>query len=314
MTRAWLQSNTGRIFALSNSNWLQGLPLTPYAKDDELGSVSGVGLMRNKIISSLAGAAFSFAASGFAFAADLNKPVYKAPPPPPPAPVYSWTGWYVGGNVGYGWGNSNVDIGANGVVPNLFGGGPPFTPSNLAFSGSHSQELEGVIGGGQIGYNYQFSPNGVLGFEADIQASGQRATNNFVDSSLESLCFDSTGAPEFRCLESLPPGPVVGSTAYEAKIDWFGTVRARLGVLATDAFLVYATGGLAYGRVGVSGSTNFNATFSGLGTICPRVLSQAQPRSTNRMLTSGTRSAAASREGFHIGSRQIGRGNWSTSI
>jgi outer membrane immunogenic protein len=59
--------------------------------------------MRNKLISSIAGTAFSFAASGFAFAADLNKPVYNASPPPPPAPVYSWTGCYLGGNVGGAW-------------------------------------------------------------------------------------------------------------------------------------------------------------------------------------------------------------------
>jgi outer membrane immunogenic protein len=45
--------------------------------------------MHNKLISGLAGAAFSFAASGLAFAADM--PV-KAPPAPPPTPVYNWTG------------------------------------------------------------------------------------------------------------------------------------------------------------------------------------------------------------------------------
>jgi hypothetical protein len=55
--------------------------------------------MRNKLISSLAGAAFILAASGSAFAATPKKKT-PPPPPPPPAPVYSWTGWYVGGNVG----------------------------------------------------------------------------------------------------------------------------------------------------------------------------------------------------------------------
>jgi outer membrane immunogenic protein len=58
--------------------------------------------MRNSLTSSLVGAAFSFAASGLAFAADM---AVKAPPSPPPAPVYSWTGWYIGGNVGGGWGH-----------------------------------------------------------------------------------------------------------------------------------------------------------------------------------------------------------------
>ena len=57
--------------------------------------------MRNKLISSLAGAALSFAASGLAFAADMS--------PPPPAPVYSWTGFYIGGNIGGGWANDRGD-------------------------------------------------------------------------------------------------------------------------------------------------------------------------------------------------------------
>jgi outer membrane immunogenic protein len=61
--------------------------------------------MRSKLISSFAGAAFALAASGAAFAADLNKkPVYKAPPPPTPAPVYSWTGFYIGIEGGGSWG------------------------------------------------------------------------------------------------------------------------------------------------------------------------------------------------------------------
>jgi outer membrane immunogenic protein len=48
-------------------------------------------------------------------------------------------------------------------------------------------------------------------------------------------------------------------TSYEAKIDWFGTVRGRLGVLLNDGLLLYGTGGLANGRVGVSGNFNVNA-------------------------------------------------------
>jgi outer membrane immunogenic protein len=46
-----------------------------------------------------------------AFAADM---AVKAPPPAP-APVYNWTGWYVGGNVGYSWGNAHTDIAGNGT-------------------------------------------------------------------------------------------------------------------------------------------------------------------------------------------------------
>ena len=72
--------------------------------------------MRNKLISSLAGAAFSFAGSGLALAADM---AVKAPPPPPPAPVYSWTGWYVGGNVG------KVGVSGNSIVSMGPSSGPP---------------------------------------------------------------------------------------------------------------------------------------------------------------------------------------------
>ena len=56
--------------------------------------------MRNKLISSLVGAAFILSASGFAFAADM---AVRAPLPLPPAPIYSWTGFYAGGNVGGAW-------------------------------------------------------------------------------------------------------------------------------------------------------------------------------------------------------------------
>jgi|SRR5215469_3007695 len=115
--------------------------------------------MRNKLISSLAGAAFSFAGSGLALAADM---AVKAPPPPPPAPVYSWTGWYVGGNVGYSWGDAHTDIAGSGESTsfNLFLL-PPNPPAT--FAGSHTDGLTGVIGGGQLGYNYQVGPQWVLG-------------------------------------------------------------------------------------------------------------------------------------------------------
>jgi outer membrane immunogenic protein len=87
-----------------------------------------------------------------AFAADM--PV-KAPPPPR-APVYSWTGFYVGGNFGIGFGRTRSVLEDD--APNL----SRLTPA-------------GVIGGGQAGYRFQYNWL-VLGAEADIQWSGQNST------------------------------------------------------------------------------------------------------------------------------------------
>jgi outer membrane immunogenic protein len=194
-----------------------------------------------------------------AFAADM---AVKAPPPPP-APVYSWTGWYVGGNVGYSWGNANTDIASNATIissANLPGFG--FTNPPVTFADSATQRLQGIIGGGQIGYNYQISPQWVLGFETDIQASGERGSNTFTTPFSGQACVAvNLESPPSCNLEFGGFAPVNGTavTSYEAKIDWFGTVRGRLGVLLNDGLLLYGTGGLAYGRVGVSGNFNVNA-------------------------------------------------------
>ena len=98
----------------------------------------------------------SLAAIQSASAADM---ALKAPPPP--APVYSWTGWYVGLNLGGSFGRA--------ADTTTFGAGP------TVFS-STSSRLDGVIGGGQIGYNWQANTNWLFGLEADIQGSSERGT------------------------------------------------------------------------------------------------------------------------------------------
>ena len=97
----------------------------------------------------LATTAFVVLAVGSASAADL-RPAYKAAPPPPP--VYTWTGLYWGVNVGYSWGHSKDEV-------TLLGVG----------TFSESQKVDGVVGGFQSGYNYQFG-QWVLGLETDFQA------------------------------------------------------------------------------------------------------------------------------------------------
>lgn len=177
--------------------------------------------MRRLSTTLLAGATV-FALTQAASAADLpvKAPVYKAPVV---APAYNWTGFYVGANIGYSWGRQDV------LVDDFLLGTP---------------HVDGVIGGGQVGYNWQWNQL-VLGLEADIQGSGQKGDGSFI------------------------PGPnlrVVTSYAFTDKLDWFGTVRGRIGY-AIDRWLPYVTGGWAYGGGSISGTTTTpTGSFSGSKT------------------------------------------------
>ena len=168
----------------------------------------------------------------------------SAAPPPPP-----WTGFYIGGNIGYSWGNADTDITGSGTIKSFA------FKNNFGFADSNTARLDGVIGGFQIGYNYQLNPNWVLGLVADIQASGERGSNSFADTFSSSVCVTF----QVQCLLTAPLNGNVAMN-YEAKILWFGTARARVGYLIAPELLVYATGGLAYGRVDVSGNVQVTAT------------------------------------------------------
>ncbi|MFK8250589.1 outer membrane protein [Ancylobacter terrae] len=155
-----------------------------------------------KIIGSgIAAAGLMFAAP--AFAADIAPAPYptKAPPAIIAAPSYDWSGFYIGGNAGYAWGDSSNPTGYASLSP------------------------DGWLGGGQIGVNYQFGNNVVIGAEADLQGSDIN---------------DNVGS-------------------YGTKMDYFGTVRGRVGY-AFDNVLPYLTGGFAWGHNEVSfdGATSDN--------------------------------------------------------
>jgi outer membrane immunogenic protein len=154
-----------------------------------------------------------FAAVDVASAADME---LKAPPPPP---VDVWGGWYVGLNVG-----------------GSFGRVRDTTNDGVLFS-SMSSKLNGVIGGDQVGYNWN-SGNWLLGLEADIQGSSERGT---ATTNIPASC-------GFGCTLAGTLAPSITLSDQE-KLVWFGTVRARAGILATPTWLLYATGGLAYGGI-----------------------------------------------------------------
>ncbi len=155
---------------------------------------------------------------GIASASAADLPLIPQPPLFAPAPVLvpigNWTGWYIGGNVGYGWSNANTTISS--VAGALAGVAIGAIPTNF---------LNGAVGGFQLGYNYQLSPSWVVGAETDFSFSRVRGS--------EAL----TGAGFF---------PLTGSISQD--LDWFGTIRGRLGY-AVDSWLFYGTGGGAYGHV-----------------------------------------------------------------
>jgi len=139
-----------------------------------------------------------------------------------PAPVSSWAGPYVGINGGYAWSNDS----------RVYCGGIDFCDSSAGGS-SKSFASSGWFGGGQIGYNWQPVGQGgykdgaalsnfVFGIEADIQGADITGSGTLSSSTATATATDS--------------------------LDWFGTVRARVGY-TVGAALLYGTGGVAFGGV-----------------------------------------------------------------
>jgi outer membrane immunogenic protein len=175
--------------------------------------------------------------TGAASAADL--PRRAAPPVFVPVPVFTWTGFYAGVNAGYGFdagrgtGGSTVvtTTDASGVIAN---GG---APGVATFSNNRAND--GFSGGGQIGYNYQFTPGSgfVIGVEADAQYLGFGRNRNTAA---------YTGTPNADLTFVNPNGL--------SNLDYFGTVRGRLG------YAFDRTGGFAYGGGGGTGFGLPNST------------------------------------------------------
>jgi outer membrane immunogenic protein len=203
-----------------------------------MGALMQTGLFANSQRAVLAAAIAAFGFVNSADAADMpaKTPVYKSV-----APVFNWSGWYVGGNAGYGFGSSNIsntgldfagiNIITNGLVPASLGDRP-----------------KGFVGGLQLGWNQQ-AGNIVYGAEADFSYA------HIGDSASQTLSV------------SVPPPGLTIVTSGEQKLDWFGTLRGRLGVVAQDRSLIYATGGLAYGRGTISASAINTTNPLGCGSI-----------------------------------------------
>jgi len=146
-----------------------------------------------------AAALFSALIAGPAVAADI--PVKAAPPA---AVVYRWTGFYIGGHLGYAWGNTT----ATDILPT----NPPgcWIQCGFRWTGKH----DGFVGGGQVGYNWQVG-QGVVGFEADFGTLGGSHT---------------------------APYPLFPTTTLDVRGGFYSTARARLGWVQ-DRLFVFGTAG-----------------------------------------------------------------------
>ena len=172
----------------------------------------------------IAGLVSAVCTFGPAAAADLPaNMVTKAPP----APLrQNWTGFYDGVNVGGSWGHQRTSLDSATTGARLL---------------SNSSHLDGAIGGGQIGYNWQpVNRPWVFGVEADIQGSSQKSDGAFFVAGVT--------APGIVAV----PGD---SIVYHDRLDWFGTLRGRIGWALGERsnWLPYITGGLAYGQGTISG-------------------------------------------------------------
>jgi outer membrane immunogenic protein len=147
---------------------------------------------------------------GSASAADMP---LKAPPPP----VWSWTGCYVGGNIGFSWEGTT----GYSTTPTTTFAGTPTAVTGLAYPATSAQ---GAIGGVQVGCNYQVQ-QWVLGIEGDWDPMGHQGT-----------------AATTNILQQNPADTSV------TKELWTATLRGRLGIVA-DRNLLYVTGGAAWMKV-----------------------------------------------------------------
>jgi outer membrane immunogenic protein len=157
-----------------------------------------------------------------ALAADLSLGAPYYTKAPLVAPVYNWSGWYIGGNAGYARGaDTNPSIGF--VDPGIIGFGPYFASGGNVFP---NLAPRGFIGGGQIGADQQWG-SFVGGLVADFQGAG----------------INGSGTATVT-----PPGGFATSTQLLSQhLDFMGTVRAKAG-FAWYNWLFYGTGGFAYGH------------------------------------------------------------------
>jgi outer membrane immunogenic protein len=165
---------------------------------------------------------------GVASAADVAvRQPYRPLPAPPPLPVFSWTGCYIGGNVGGAWARQDADtVGPANVLTDQ-------APVSVRLKGSSA------IGGVHTGCNVQFAGLWVAGIEGDWSWTHLN---------------DTVSAPNLF----LNGSPVdSGNVTLSHDTKWLASLRGRLGVAVVPSVLLYGTGGAAWTRTNYTGFDQF---------------------------------------------------------
>jgi outer membrane immunogenic protein len=172
-----------------------------------------------------------FAFTQVAFAADMPS---KGPAIAPAPVAPSWNGFYIGGDLGGAWMSGQdyafADPG-NAAFATCQFCTVPYTSPGL----SGDRDL-GVLVGFHVGYNWQFAPAWLLGVEGDFAWTGLKSNAS------GPLFSNAAGG-------ATPVVPVPGSLlSFETEADWLASLRARLGWIFQPNWMVYATGGVAWGH------------------------------------------------------------------
>jgi len=162
--------------------------------------------------------------------------------------AWTWSGLYVGGTIGYNAGKSSTDTAFS----------DPVSGAEL-FATSRSRRLDGAIGGAQAGYNWLAGGVLLAGIEADLNYAGQRAKFN-------AICPGDVCNPALIGVVDDPS--VIAQFEQGQKLEWFATLRGRLGVVATPDAVAYVTGGVAVGEVMTAGTVlGFDGNGNAVNTI-----------------------------------------------
>lgn len=171
-----------------------------------------------KALSLAAIAAFALS-MGAASAADKRPPVYKAPPPPPvmAAPIYNWTGCYVGAGAGYGFANQETEL----VLNSAFGG----APAGATFINGLTQGGRGWLATAQVG--------------CDLQIGGNWLIGAFVDGDWANIKGRHTG-------QNINIGLVEG----QERLQWSWAIGGRAGYLVNPHLLTFVSAGYTQATFG----------------------------------------------------------------